>query len=36
MSIWLRPVDLTILNQHAGDTMVEHLGIIYTDVGADF
>ncbi len=36
MSIWKRNTDLERLNQGSANTLVEHLGIRYTEVGADF
>jgi uncharacterized protein (TIGR00369 family) len=35
MSIWQRNTDLDSLNASSKQTLVEHLGIIYTDVGDD-
>lgn len=36
MSIWKRNTDLERLNQGSANTLIEHLGIRYTEVGADF
>ncbi|MDW6005556.1 hotdog fold thioesterase [Vibrio mangrovi] len=32
MSIWKRPIDIDLLNQTSVNTMIEHLGIVYTEV----
>lgn len=36
MTIWFRPVTLTELQQSRTDTMVDHLGIEFTEIGNDF
>lgn len=36
MSIWKRPIDIEALNKTSQDTLIDHLSIIYTDVGEDF
>ncbi len=33
--IWKRPVSLEGLNQHSRDTLVSHLGVVYTRIGDD-
>lgn len=35
-SIWRRPVDLDEVNGFAQDSMIEHLGIEFVEVGEDF
>jgi len=36
MSIWKRPIDLDRLNTTSHNTLIEHLNIVYSDVGEDF
>lgn len=36
MSIWKIPVDLTILTTRGSDSMVDHLGIEFIEIGDDF
>ena len=36
MSIWKRPIDLELLNQTSKNTLIDHLNIIYTEVGDDY
>ena len=36
MSIWLRPFTIETLDQWVPGTMVEHLGIVFTEIGEDF
>ncbi|RTZ17344.1 hotdog fold thioesterase [Vibrio aquaticus] len=36
MSIWKRPIDLDLLNKTSQNTLIDHLNIIYSDVGEDF
>jgi len=36
MGIWKTPVDLEILNQLGHGTLVEALGIVFTEVGEDY
>lgn len=36
MSIWKRPIDLDRLNKTSHNTLIEHLKIVYSDVGEDF
>ncbi|NVD07909.1 hotdog fold thioesterase [Vibrio sp. JPW-9-11-11] len=36
MSIWKRPIDLNLLNQTSRNTLIEHLEIVYSDVGEDY
>lgn len=36
MSIWLRPINLELLNKTSEDTLVSHLGIVITNSGDDF
>lgn len=36
MSIWLRPFTIEQLTQFVPGTMVEHLGIRFTEIGADY
>lgn len=36
MSIWKRPIDLDRLNKTSHNTLIEHLNIVYSDVGEDF
>ncbi|UPQ89892.1 hotdog fold thioesterase [Vibrio sinaloensis] len=36
MSIWKRPIDLDLLNKTSHNTLIEHLNIVYSDVGEDF
>lgn len=36
MIIWKRPIDLDALNQTSKKTLIEHLNIIYSDVGDDY
>ncbi len=33
MSIWKRPINLDTLNKTSENTLISHLGIIYTDIG---
>jgi uncharacterized protein (TIGR00369 family) len=35
MSIWQRSTDLDLLNATSKETLVSHLGIIYTEIGDD-
>jgi len=36
MKIWTRQIDVKIVNERGKNTMSEHLGITFTDVGDDF
>jgi len=36
MAIWFKPLTLDALNQRGQNTMVEFLGITFTDIGDDF
>ena len=36
MSIWKRDTSLERLNRGSANTLIEHLGIRYTEVGEDF
>lgn len=36
MTIWKRPINLDALNQTSKNTLIEHLDIIYSDVGDDY
>ena len=36
MTIWLKPVSVDDLNQYQQQTLVTHLGIRYTEIGADY
>ena len=36
MTIWLRQIDLKIINERSANTLAEHLGIVFTAVGDDF
>jgi 1,4-dihydroxy-2-naphthoyl-CoA hydrolase len=36
MKIWQREVDLKIVNDRGNNTMSEHLGIVFTDMGDDY
>jgi 1,4-dihydroxy-2-naphthoyl-CoA hydrolase len=36
MAIWFQPVDLTAINQWTVNSMDEHLGIQFTEVGEDY
>ena len=36
MSIWLRPIDLTSLNNSSANTLLSHLGIMITNSGEDY
>ncbi|MDA8445149.1 hotdog fold thioesterase [Paracidovorax valerianellae] len=36
MSIWKRPIDLSIIQAGSEDTAVSHLGIEFTEIGDDF
>ncbi|KJY83895.1 esterase [Vibrio galatheae] len=36
MAIWKKAIDLETLNRTSQNTLMEHLNIVYTDVGEDF
>ena len=36
MRIWKAEVDLTIVNERGENTMSDHLGIVFTEVGEDY
>ena len=36
MSIWVSPQTLDELNAAAANTLIQHLGIVFTEIGADF
>lgn len=36
MSTWFKPFTIETLDQWVPGTMVEHLGIVFTEIGADF
>jgi 1,4-dihydroxy-2-naphthoyl-CoA hydrolase len=36
MAIWKTEVDINVLQQHRKNTLVEHLGIEYLEIGDDF
>ncbi len=36
MTIWKHPTDLETLNKKSQNTMMEHLGIVFTELGDDF
>jgi len=36
MSIWFQQPDLTVVNQWSEGTMLQHLGIIITEIGDDY
>jgi len=36
MGIWAMPFTLEQINGHAGNTMSDHLGIVFTEIGEDF
>jgi 1,4-dihydroxy-2-naphthoyl-CoA hydrolase len=36
MSIWLSPLSLDVLNATGSGTIIEPLGIVFTEIGADF
>lgn len=36
MSIWKSPQSLEVLNAARPDTIIQHLGIIFTEIGEDF
>lgn len=36
MAIWKKPIDLDTLNKTSENTLIDHLNIIYTEVGEDF
>ncbi|MFW7523536.1 hotdog fold thioesterase [Vibrio ostreicida] len=36
MTIWKRPIDLKRLNASSENTLIEHLNIVYSQVGDDF
>lgn len=36
MSIWKKPISLEVIEKRSANTMVEHCGIVFTDIGDDF
>ncbi|SJL83870.1 hotdog fold thioesterase [Vibrio palustris] len=36
MKIWKKPISLDILNHTSTNTLIEHLNIVYTDIGDDW
>ncbi|MGD8170596.1 hotdog fold thioesterase [Vibrio sp. TRT 21S02] len=36
MTIWKRTINLDILNETSKNTLIDHLGIVYTEVGDDY
>ena len=36
MAIWFSPTTVVSLNARSAETMVEHLGIVYTEIGDDY
>lgn len=36
MEIWKKPISLDILNQTSANTLIEHLNIVYNEIGDDF
>lgn len=36
MPIWKKPIDLETLNKTSKNTLIEHLGIVYSDLGDDY
>ena len=36
MNIWFKPIDLKIISARGNNTMLEHLGIEFTELGEDY
>lgn len=36
MTIWKRPIDLGVLNHTSKNTLIDHLSIVYSEVGDDY
>lgn len=36
MEIWKKPISLDILNQTSANTLIEHLNIVYSEIGDNF